>query len=835
MNHHHHVCYVHPRGTSHHHVPPHHTGNVPRMSCQFNVPILVVILTATLLSTSSSMAGGLILYFQGLEALEDSVADTSLGEVTSLRDKLLAQLKLVEDSTQTLKKFVYSSERIHDNNPEEWASIIRSLAYAQVSGSDVLYDSTMSLATYDTTNSSAFYAGVWGDVLKNGSRELVFGAYGNHLNVTENFLVANGTVQEMLIPSYSLHSDTGHVNEFVYNWDGNPRYIDIIKHYDPRNGKDNKTHEEFLWTDPPVAGSVCSRWFTPRRWYASDGNMYAYTELEAIYIPPPPPHPWSTYKSVSMLVGFLFTSFQPSFEEYKKMRPDTTVMLVDRASRTIYASTEGGMIPTWCQVQASEAANEDVALGCSFNIADLTPALQQGFEKLGDERFGSFTQKKLDGTAYFLRREYSHQNLELLWMRPTSSVQGKVEEALRLLIVFTMLVLVFDVMISVAEVVFIAMPMKKLSSAIRLIGDMDTELAADTIAQYEAKSVMVREMRDLMSGMSLTVNRLEEFRAFMPESILPAAREEDACTSEPSVTNNSFTYSRSSVHSRSSVSRSAVSSHACAPNRAHLDLYLSSKPIGLLAVNVVGWWGSMGNMANDTLLQSHTDIVTNVMSMCNIQGGILDSFSGDRFLVGWNTVKPKADFVVRTITTALSIHENMRDYKVSCAATSGKAKVGNTGNKSVRRFTILSPLVPWLMEMERLNKERRLKVTVDDRTATKLKNIFLYQLTDAIRCDKQKAVIKVHNVISKVTVVHNEWMYELEQAQREDNNDKVNIFVGRVIDEQWDKITEAVTLDKALHHITAAYEAKCFQPLLLRFERTAHLPTPRLLEHSSSE
>ena len=457
------------------------------------------------------------MYFKGLEALEDSVSDTSLSEVRSMKEKLRAQLLVVEHSAQTLKKVMYNTERIHTNNPEEWASIIRSLAYAQVSGSDVLYDSTMSLATYDTTNSSAFYAGVWGDVLKNGSRELVFGAYGNHLNVTENFLVANGTVQEMLIPSYSLHSDTGHVNEFVYNWDGNPRYIDIIKHYDPRNGKDNKTHEEFLWTDPPVAGSVCSRWFTPRRWYASDGNMYAYTELEAIYIPPPPPHPWSTYKSVSMLVGFLFESFQPPFEEYKAEHPDTHFLLIEEDTGTIYASTEGGMIPKACQVQASLAENEDVALGCSLTLKDLSPAIQEAAQYLSRRGYGHFAKASFDGTEYFVRKEHSHQNLQLVWMRAASSVQGKVQEALTYLIIFTLLVLLFDVTISVAEVVFIALPMKRLSRAIRSVADMECESAEDTLQLISCAPLS--EVAVMRRATSMLVSNMAEYKTFLPSAM----------------------------------------------------------------------------------------------------------------------------------------------------------------------------------------------------------------------------------------------------------------------------------------------------------------------------
>eukprot|EP01061_Rhynchopus_euleeides_P022948 TRINITY_DN3744_c0_g1_i10.p1 TRINITY_DN3744_c0_g1~~TRINITY_DN3744_c0_g1_i10.p1 ORF type:complete len:1017 (+),score=393.13 TRINITY_DN3744_c0_g1_i10:37-3051(+) len=480
------------------------------------IPTMVLIGIAALVSALASVAGGLVMYFQGLEALEDTVRDSSASEVSNTRRKIHLQLEKVADSALSLKQFVYSRERITTTNSSEWAGLVRSFAYAQVANSRGLYDSTMALATYDPTDPSGFYAGVWGDMLKNGSRELVYGAYGDFLG-RDKLPVVDGEVEAMWIPSYSLHPDTGYVNQFVYDWDGNPRYIEIMRGYDPRDGPDTRESTQYQWTEKPVAGSVCSRWWNPRRWYASDGNMYAYAELEAIYVPPPPPHPWSGYKSVSMLVGLVFDSFQPPFDEYRTEHPDTTLLLVERSTGVVYASTEGGMIPDWCQ-QALTTDNEDVALGCSLNVANLSQAVQEGIASLKGRPYGTFLRTSLDGVDYFLHHDLSHHNLELVWMRPASSVDGKVQEALMYLVIFTTIVLVFDLAISIAEVMFIALPMKRLSVAIRSVADMKTEEAAAALKALGASPL--REVGVMRAATTLLVENVSEYKTFLPQALL---------------------------------------------------------------------------------------------------------------------------------------------------------------------------------------------------------------------------------------------------------------------------------------------------------------------------
>eukprot|EP01061_Rhynchopus_euleeides_P042877 TRINITY_DN747_c0_g1_i3.p1 TRINITY_DN747_c0_g1~~TRINITY_DN747_c0_g1_i3.p1 ORF type:complete len:845 (+),score=260.79 TRINITY_DN747_c0_g1_i3:117-2537(+) len=786
------------------------------MGCQVNVPVMAVILIATLMSTMSSMAGGLILYFQGLESLEDSMAETSDGELKSLRGKLLEQLHVVESSTSTLKKFVYSHERINTYNSSDWESLIRSFEYAQVSAAATLYSSAMALVPHDWTNRSAFYTAVWGDVLRNGSRELVYGSYNDQLP-EDMFVVMedNSTLKNMTIPSYSLHSDTGYIDKFVYEWDGKSTYVLDQAAYNPRNGpSDIPLPGGGVYTDPPVAGSVMSRWNSPRRWYASDGNMYTYTELEAIYVPPPPPHPWSSYKSVLLYVGFLYQSFQPPFMDYKAERPDTTAMLVDRSSAVVYASTEGGIIPDWCQPQGG-GDNTPTDLGCSLNVANLSKAVQAGYRAVAGKPYGTFMKATLDGEEYFLRREDGkHLNLELVWMRPTSSVQGKVQEALVLLIIFTVLVLAFDATVSVLEVVFIALPMRHLATAIAAVGDMETEEAASQVERYESKCIMVAEMRRLMSGMSKTVGRLEEFKAFMPESVHVCVMEEP---------DNTFTTTVDDAGDKPESSRTD-SAAICFTALRPLHLHLQTRPIALLLTNVVGWWRTMHAECDTVLLAKHSDMMVLTVSVFNQYGGVVDSFSGDRFLVGWNTAKQTSESLLPATGCALTLHAVLRNHKLSCAVTSGNARVGNTGTKTMRRFSIMSPLVPWVVELEAFNKMRGYLCTTDDQTAARLENSFVYRVVDAMASHKRKVVAPVVQLVERVVVRAAEWMYEIEQAEQGGRDGAViNNFVRSVVKEDWGRIRKAPRAQEILRDLSPdlqeAYAAEAFKPLEMRFDR----------------
>ena len=784
------------------------------------VPIMSMIMVATLFSTASSMAGGLVLYFQGLSSLEASVRETSEGEVASLRDNVVAVLDKTSEVTGAMKKMTYSLERINTNNSEEWVNLTRSLWYSLVSASPIMYSCGVSLVPFDRNDGTGLYSGVWGDLRRDGTQEYVHGHYAPYLNQTEYFPknATTGELLQMWIPTWSLFESTGYINQFLYMWDGSWSYLDQLSDWNPKADPSvpaTLTSGLYDWDeDRRAPGAVGSRWWRPGKWYSSD-FLYTFTEMESIYIPPPAPHPWSRYRAVAFSVGFLYQSWVAPFVEYKRSRPDTTALIVDRVTTTVFVSTTGdNMMPERCQVIGTNSNDAD--LECASRVENLPEYLQQAYVKFNAEPFDVFTKLTLDGEEYFARKTHIFRQAELFWLRPVSSIEGEVNKALVLLIIFTSVVLAFDIMISVVEVVFIALPLKRSSQAIQALGNLDTAVAASAVEEYATKCFMVSEVKSLIHGLSLSIDRLQEFRAFMPESVL--AEQHSAEEDEEGFTGcMSKSQADKSGDSATSQSQSmSMGSHLHKTHQADLTLCLQSRPIGVLRANIVGWSQTFSGCNDKELLSQHGQVLSTVLD-CT-QGGVLDSFTGDRFLVGWNTVKQKASYYAKPLESAIKIKESIRGFTMSFGAACGKAKVGNMGTKTMRRFTVLSDCLPWVSQLEAFNKSRKLTCTTEVKLMERCKG-FAYTIVDAVVHPKSGKPVILCNVTGMPTSTNEEWMYELEHTETSAEA-QVNEFMVAIMNGDFEKKLSADLEAKVPETFRIAQQTETFTPLLMGFSRT---------------
>eukprot|EP01061_Rhynchopus_euleeides_P045443 TRINITY_DN8152_c0_g1_i1.p1 TRINITY_DN8152_c0_g1~~TRINITY_DN8152_c0_g1_i1.p1 ORF type:complete len:815 (+),score=230.48 TRINITY_DN8152_c0_g1_i1:84-2528(+) len=788
------------------------------MARQLNISIFAVIVVTTLVSTASSMAGGLILYYQGLESLELSTSETSAGELRALLEELLNKLDNIEEGIDTLRRFVYSQERFPAGmTSSECADVIRSFTSAQVGGAGGSFFSTGLFVTPHSWEDRGFAGLAYVEPLMDNTTRMLYGVFHDEMPENMTRLSPDGELLSVNAKIFALESDTGYIQKHLYNTET----AFLFDFPDPGVSQAPMPREVGNYTERPLAGSAVSYWMSPAQWMASDRGRYWQTHLRAMYLPPPPPHPLSRYKTVALTLGLNYATFQAPFDAYKQTYPDTTVLLVNRRTGMVFASTILPMVPYWCQDMDAENGSY-VPDGCALHVTNLSQAVQEGFEATGDEPFGAFSKGKLDGEEHFMRRANTQfQELELVWMRPTSSVQGAVREALVLLIVFTALVLVFDALVSFLEVIFIALPLRHLSSAIASLGDMETDAAAQAVDRYKSACVMVSEMRRVTKGMLKAVSRLEEFRAFIPESVLVAADDEGDNNDMEVSTNRS-------AASASTDSNKFASSPRTQCARQVLDLHLQCRSVGLLYVNAVGWWQHIRDYHSDSgrqLLERHTDLATAVLATVSLHNGVLDNFSGDRFLVGWNTAKLKYNSAQCAAATALEFKKSIPHVRLSCAVSMGRAWVGNAGTHTVRRFCVMSPLVPWVIEMEAFAKWRGYKCVTDDATASRLQHLFRYRIVDAIASHKHKEVVPVVHVMERIEVEEAEWMYQLEESE---NNDKdggsINALARCIMSAQWYAAHEmekssslAASLPVALR---VALQRDHFRPLDLRFERT---------------
>ena len=487
-----------------------------------SVPITLVIFFAMFVSTGASMAGGLVMYFESLKSLEATVEETSLSELDGIAGNVKTALRLITSTAEQQKKLFYNLEFLNSDDPSVWANLSRFVSFAQITGTDQgQYSAGFVLIPYDLDTGNPFYSCIWNDPFADGSVEFVHAFSKNHINKTKYIdLSADGTEStRWTIDTELLDGEHGNITSFAYSWSAASYLQDtLIGSYDPRNGGivDTPTKE---WEKLDGKGTeATSRWRQPSAWWAADGNAYTFSSFDAIYLPPPPPHPWSSYRAVLMLSQYKYSYWEKGIMEYAKGHLDTTVVIADAKSYIVYASTTGQkMLGGGCLLYSFDLASP---LECATKIGNMSLTVQEAFLEMLPTPDGTFRKATLDGESYFLRKGGIHHDVVVLWIRPTSSVEGKVQSALNLLIVFTGVVLAFDVVISAAEVFLVALPLQRVSNSVTAIGRMECVEAITHIERYQSRCFMVREMRILMNGMVNTIARINEYKAYMPDAIL---------------------------------------------------------------------------------------------------------------------------------------------------------------------------------------------------------------------------------------------------------------------------------------------------------------------------
>ena len=490
---------------------------------QCQVSVLAIIVATTAVSLLSSFAGGLVLYLKAVEALEDDVRATSEGDVHELRTSILRVYEKTEGFMHDIRAFTSSADGIHNNNQQTWSDTLRALFFSYVKSSEMLYFIGAELHPYNPlSNDTVFYATVWVDQDKDQENQYTFAETGNYMN--ETLWGENEGSLTVSCRTHMLTVDGGYVGEYLYDYLRNRDFTEFMN-ADPRNGVGPDLFEGRPKGD--VVGAAASSWVPYDKWFTPSGGVYAYTFVYAVFVPPPPPHPWSSFRAAALLIGFNYEVLEPIFKKFKESRRDTTAVLVDRESRVVYASTtQFQMVPDWCQPQVGVSGIISRQSDCYLKIddfgpgnEDLTETMRDLYVDSADIEFGVFAQRSLNGREHFIRRTAVRGTMELLWIRPVASVEGKMNDALIALLLFTALVLIIDIIISVLEVIYIALPLRKIAKSIESMGVLKVEASLAHLRDLEEANVGVREIYSLVGHLVVALRNMTEYRTVLPEAL----------------------------------------------------------------------------------------------------------------------------------------------------------------------------------------------------------------------------------------------------------------------------------------------------------------------------
>eukprot|EP01061_Rhynchopus_euleeides_P043711 TRINITY_DN7636_c0_g1_i4.p1 TRINITY_DN7636_c0_g1~~TRINITY_DN7636_c0_g1_i4.p1 ORF type:complete len:360 (+),score=138.79 TRINITY_DN7636_c0_g1_i4:149-1081(+) len=267
------------------------------------------------------------------------------------------------------------------------------------------------------------------------------------------------------------------------------------------------------------------------------------------------------------------------------------------------------------------------------------------------------------------------------------------------------------------------------------------------------------EVSVMQQSFRLMVRNLMEYRNYMPQSVLVEVDTRDTDTDnglppQSSTTDLSVTPSAASLPSKSG-SPPDIPVQWC--DASQPGDVMKRRHMSLVYFNVCGWHDTIAVLRDAEVM----DLQARVISALHISLGtkdVCDIVSGDRLMGTFNAFAPLNSHKRHCLTAALLGKKRVEGLPavsgtqlcVSAAAASGEARVAHMGCQGLKKVTITSAVVPWVVALERYNRAKGLRITAGQ-SYRELMPYFVMKAVDAVRFDKlSKKPIGVYEVIQEV-------------------------------------------------------------------------------------
>eukprot|EP01061_Rhynchopus_euleeides_P004292 TRINITY_DN1354_c0_g4_i1.p1 TRINITY_DN1354_c0_g4~~TRINITY_DN1354_c0_g4_i1.p1 ORF type:complete len:1661 (+),score=570.77 TRINITY_DN1354_c0_g4_i1:16-4998(+) len=363
----------------------------------------------------------------------------------------------------------------------------------------------------------------------------------------------------------------------------------------------------------------------------------------------------------------------------------------------------------------------------------------------------------------------------------------------------------------------------------------------DSVAQIDVdgmepqyRNSVLLEINVMSKAMCALVKNMKEFKSFMPLSMQEcvAPVEEDSATtdSDPNgrntatsgirtaVVRGAVPYSASHQSSSSLTSESRTASHRSVYHekaRQATQLLASSlhrKKMSFIVVNVQGFHRAMHSLGEKDAIDRHQKYIQLCIDNAQARCGMPESFSGDRVLVTFNGAKSCSGHPESAADTALLMCERWQKDSlgdgINMGIASGTVRAGNIGAQSMRRYTTIGSVLPWVYGVERFGRFKDRQMVCDSLFAEMLSGRYEFRHFGVVTSAKyssssstSRTCVVVSHFLDKVQCTDDEWMYQLENASKSSRNAVWNAFFEHVVKEKWDE-ADSLHLKHAEMHVT---------------------------------
>ena len=348
----------------------------------------------------------------------------------------------------------------------------------------------------------------------------------------------------------------------------------------------------------------------------------------------------------------------------------------------------------------------------------------------------------------------------------------KRRENFRTLIIVTVISSAILIIIAAICTSYIIRPIDKLRDDMAAVALMQLELVSQ-----ESHSNL-SEVRDMQRSFKQMVLNLVEYRNYIQPSILvsmDSSGSDDETELRTTEGNNtagglSRTSQRSGgLTTTDSLSkRDSANSGGYSKRLAINDDTIKKKSISLTYFNLIDWHQFMRSNADTIIVSTHSEFIQIALKNIGGYNGVAETFCGDRLTATFNSVKHCNSHRIAAPSCGRAVAVEMKDSpsKVSFACASGESKVGNIGCVGMKKLTVFSASIPWVVAMERQGTIIGTHGVVDQFIASDASLKFAMRVIDIVLFKKRSSTpIKIYQLMFEKSHRDEEWMYQLETAQ----------------------------------------------------------------------
>ena len=389
-----------------------------------------------------------------------------------------------------------------------------------------------------------------------------------------------------------------------------------------------------------------------------------------------------------------------------------------------------------------------------------------------------------------------------------ATADAQKEDAVIVMVILVSVAVIGLLAIAVVFTRYITSPLLELGSEMASVAVMDLE-AVDTKRAVSQLS----EVRIMQRSFVTMVANLVEYRNYMPQSVFVNDSDEYASFVTESTHRSSTT--TSSGHSPSRAGSSGEFPH-------HKDLRvegLKMKNVSLVHMNVVSWHAFCENLKDADILAAHARVIETIMMAVLLHKGVCDTFAGDKMLAAFNAFVPNSSHRISCVKAAHKAETALSDVqKISYGCTTGEARVGNMGCTGMKKVSIVSECMSWVVVLERWNRMNELSGVLDQGMSYGLEVQVVMRCEGAVLYDKVSENAQVvYAVKGLLTMKNEEWMYQLEAIAQSNPHSLWNAAFEHIIRQEFDQAS--ALLDTVGQELRGEYA-----PLLRYVQEQAYAP-----------